>query len=59
MARLTNKILAELLGKLGFQPRNVTAKNNQVWEHPESECTLFLPNNKVDEAPRPGDVRCG
>ena len=56
MAQLTNKMLAELLAKLGFKPGKVTAKNNRVWEHPDSPCTLFLPNNKVDEAPRPGDV---
>ena len=56
MAQLTNKKLAELLEKLGFEPGNVTSKNNRVWEHPSSQCTLFLPNNKVDEAPRPGDV---
>lgn len=56
MPRLTNKTLGELLAKLGFQAGNVTAKNNRVWEHPESKCTLFLPENKVDESPRPGDV---
>ncbi|MEO8493672.1 MAG: hypothetical protein ABI614_01275 [Planctomycetota bacterium] len=56
MAKLTNKTLSELLATLGFEPRSVTAKNNVVWEHPESECTLILPANKVDESPRPGDV---
>ena len=56
MAQLTNKTLSGLLAKLGFEPGNVTAKNNRVWEHPESDCTLFLPNNKVNEPPRPGDV---
>jgi hypothetical protein len=56
MAQLTNKKLGELLATLGFAPRGVTAKNNVVWEHPESECTLVLPANKVDEPPRPGDV---
>jgi hypothetical protein len=44
------------LAKLGFQPGKVTAKNNRIWAHPESDCTLFLPNNKVNETPRPGDV---
>ena len=48
--------LGELLATLGFKPRTVTAKNNVVWEHPESECTLILLANKVDESPRPGDV---
>jgi len=56
MAQLTNKMLAGLLSKLGFEPGNVTSKNNRVWEHPTSNCTLFLPNNKVNEAPRPGDI---
>lgn len=56
MPQLTNRMLTELLGKLGFQRHNVTAKNNRVWEHPESGCTLLLPNNKSDESPRPGDV---
>ena len=56
MAKLTNKKLGELLAMLGFTPRSVTAKNNVVWEHPESEVTLILPANKVDEPPRPGDV---
>lgn len=56
MAQLTNQMLMKLLERLGFEPGNVTAKNNRVWEHPESDCTLFLPNNKVNEAPRPGDV---
>ncbi len=55
MAKLTNKMLVGLLEKLGFEPGNVTSKNNRLWEHPESHCTLFLPNNKVDEVPRPGD----
>lgn len=56
MPQLTNQMLIELLETLGFKRGNVTAKNNRVWEHPESGCTLFLPNNKVKEAPRPGDV---
>lgn len=56
MAQLTNKRLSELLVKLGFEPGHVTAKGNVVWEHPESGCTLPLPQNKVDEPPRPGDV---
>lgn len=56
MPQLTNKMLMKLLAKLGFKSGNVTAKNNRVWEHPESDCTLFLPNNKVNEEPRPGDV---
>ena len=56
MAEWNNRRLAELLTKLGFEPRHVTAKNNRVWEHPESGCTLFLPNNKWNETPRPGDV---
>ena len=56
MAKLTNNTLGELLATLGFEPCSVTVKNNVVWEHPESECTLILPANKVDESPRPGDL---
>jgi hypothetical protein len=56
MAQLTNSLLGELLTMLGFQPGSVTQKNNLVWEHPESGCTLILPRNKTDETPRPGDV---
>lgn len=56
MDQLTNKRLGELLIKLGFEPGQVTAKSNVVWEHPESGCMLTLPQNKVDESPRPGDV---
>ena len=54
--KLTNKTLSQLLVELGFQRGQLTAKNNRVWTHPESRCVLFLPNNKVNETPRPGDV---
>jgi len=57
MARpLTNGMLNQLLADLGFKPGAVTKKNHRVWRHPESDCTLLLPANKTDEAPRPADV---
>ena len=53
---LTNKALTQILLKLGFERGHVTEMHQQVWRHPESACTLFLPANKATEAPRPADL---
>jgi hypothetical protein len=48
---LTNQLLNQLLSDLGFQPGEVSKKNQRTWRHPESGCVLFLPANKLQEAP--------
>jgi hypothetical protein len=53
--RITNEMLGQLLMRLGFERGDVT-KKNRVWRHPESGCTLLLPDNKMQEAPRPADL---
>jgi len=53
---ITNKMLNQLLGELGFERREVSNKNHQIWTHPESGCTLRLPVNKLREVPRPADL---
>jgi len=54
--RLTNKMLNQLLLKLGFERGHVTKMRQRIWRHPESGCALFLPANKAREAPRPADL---
>jgi hypothetical protein len=54
--RFTNDMLNRLLLGLGFEQGHVTDKNQRVWRHPESGCTLLLPANKTQEAPRPADL---
>jgi hypothetical protein len=54
--QLTNQMLSQLLQTLGFEQGAVTVKNRRAWRHPESECTLLLPANKTQEAPRPADL---
>jgi hypothetical protein len=54
--RLTNRLLNQLLAELGFQPGGVSKKNHRTWRHPESGCVLFLPANKIEEAPLPADI---
>ena len=54
--RLTNKMLNQLLSDLGFQVGELTSRNHRVWQHPESGCTLLLPDNKSLQAPRPADL---
>ena len=44
------------MSDLGFQPGEVSKKNHRAWRHPESGCVLFLPANKIEEAPRPADI---
>jgi hypothetical protein len=56
VANLTNNLLKQLLIELGFEPGAVTAKKHRVFRHPESGCTLFLPENKQSEPPRPADL---
>ncbi len=56
MFKLTNKVLRELLVELGFERGQVTDKKHRVFRHPESGCTLLLPNNKSANAPRPADL---
>lgn len=56
MVKLTNQLLKQLLIKLGFEPGAVTAKKHRVFRHPASGCTLFLPENKQSEPPRPADL---
>ncbi|HUE72321.1 MAG TPA: hypothetical protein VMP01_15660, partial [Pirellulaceae bacterium] len=31
-------------------------QNQRKWRHPQSGCTLLLPANKLDDAPRPADI---
>jgi hypothetical protein len=54
--RLTNEMLSGLLLKLGFERLGVAEKNHRIWRHPESGCTLLLPDNKTSEAPRPAEL---
>ncbi len=42
--------------ELGFERGDVTAKEHRVFRHPESGCTLFLPENRLSERPRPADL---
>lgn len=56
MPRPTNRLLRQLLTQLGFQQRDITAKNLRVFRHPGSNCILLLPENKSLEAARPADV---
>ena len=56
MRKLTNRTLSQLLLDLGFEQGRVTEKNHRVFRHPESGCTLLLPNNKSSEPPRPADL---
>lgn len=53
---ITNEKLTSLLTELGFEPGEVTKAQQRSWRHPKSGCTLVLPANKVDEAPRPADL---
>jgi hypothetical protein len=53
---ITNSLLRQLLADLGFEPGGVTDKMHRVFRHPESGCTLLLPENKSAEAPRPADL---
>ncbi len=52
----TYKLLNQLLVDLGFERGDLTEKNHRLWRHPESSCTLLLPDNKMTEAPRPADL---
>jgi hypothetical protein len=54
--RLTNKVLNQLLLKLGFEQGRVTETSQRIWRHPEFGCMLVLPVNKTTEAPRPADL---
>lgn len=56
MGALTNNLLRKLLVELGFEQGDVTAKNHRVFRHPDSGCTLFLPENRLSERPRPADL---
>ena len=56
MPSLTNKMLRQLLIDLGFEQAEVTDKKQRVFRHPESGCTLMLPDNKSLESPRPADL---
>ena len=56
MRTLTNHLLRQLLVELGFEHGDVTAKNHRVFRHPDSGCTLFLPENRLSERPRPADL---
>jgi hypothetical protein len=54
--RLTNKKLSALLTELGFKPGEPIRRKRRPWRHSESGCELFLPVNKLDEAPLPVDI---
>ena len=56
MPKITNSILRQLLADLGFEQGHVTSKMQRAFRHPESGCTLLLPENKSAEAPRPADL---
>ncbi|HUE74340.1 MAG TPA: hypothetical protein VMP01_25890, partial [Pirellulaceae bacterium] len=53
--RFTNRDLQRLLTELGFQAADIE-QNQRKWRHPQSGCTLLLPANKLDDAPRPADI---
>ncbi len=54
--QLTNRLLSQLLSDLGFQQGEVSKKNHRTWRHAESGCVLFLPANRIEEAPWPADI---
>jgi hypothetical protein len=54
--RLTNKKLGQLLSELGFQPGEPIRRNRRPWRHSDSGSELYLPVNKLDEAPLPADI---
>lgn len=53
---VTNQLLANVLADLGFQMGNQVPPNCVVWRHPDSNCSLVLPANKLLERARPADV---
>jgi hypothetical protein len=56
MVTLTNKLLCQLLLHLGFERQDLVERNHRVWRHPDSSCTVLLPDNKTLDPPRPADL---
>ena len=54
--QLTNEKLNALLLHLGFQRGDAAKTNICYWRHPDSGCTLLVPENKMQQPPRPADL---
>lgn len=54
--RMTNKVLSQLLVELGFERGEIAKNNHRVWRHPDSGCTLLLPDNKKLQPPREANL---
>lgn len=55
MARITNKMLTELVRDLGFKSGELTEKENRFWHHPDGT-TAVLPNSRNGSAATQADL---
>lgn len=53
---VTNKGLRQLLLDLGFAKGDLVKNNHRVFQHPDSRCTIVLPDNRDDDPARAADL---